>query len=400
MRKYAWIFVLIGIILAVWAIRYFTGYHMDTEVAYEVEYEYKVSSKGLIVRDESVISSGATGTYEPSVSTGSRVISGQLVGVVYPDGIDEAVKQQLGVINSQIADLENNSEFKNFEGKSGESIVKQTAKELSAFSRNGNFSDVDIVKSELSAGVSYRDADAKSPKSAALSELHEKKKEAESKITSGNNGVFAPLAGLYFDTYDNNEAVLTKENVTNMSVSDFEKLDISDNLYSCEEAKSGEPLCRVAYNGRWYFATVVSEEDVKNSKAGDGVLLQMTDFSDEKLEASIYSISAPEDGKCILTVCCRSTVDGVFEKRNAEAVVILKSYKGLKLTPSALRVNENGQAGVYVNSAGIVRFRKVNILYRDDDNVIVESSQQPGYIQVYDTVIKNAVDIEEGQFLE
>ena len=399
MRRYAWIYILVALMVGVWTVRYFTGDKIKTQTVYNAEYEYKISASGVVVRDESVISAGVSGEYEPSVTEGTRVISGQRVGVIYTDGIDSNIKQQLSVVNSKISSLENRS-GESSDAQSPEAIVKQTAGELAYMSREGKVGDSDVLISELVSAVAYRSDKSKSPKEAALSELYAQKANLESAITSKNNAVYSNMAGLYFDEFDGFEQVLTKENVGAMSVSEFSSLNLKNSMQSCENAQSGAPVCRICYNGRWYFACVTSTDKLANIKNGSKVKIRIADKSSEEYDAEVYSISADEGGKCVLMVCCRDTVDDIFTQRLIDAEIVLESYKGFKIPSSSIRVNEDGEPVVYIDSSGIVRERKVDIIYKGDNFVIVDSSEQQGYLKLYDTLIVNGNDLQIGQLLE
>ena len=81
-----------------------------------------------------------------------------------------------------------------------------------------------------------------------------------------------------------------------------------------------------------------------------------------------------------------------------EVEIIKGNYEGLKVPASALRVIEE-DTGVFVNTDGVARFRKVDVLYRDDEMAIVDKSEETGYLKIYDPVIVEGKDIEPGKLI-
>ena len=107
MRKYAWIYVLVTIIVAIWLGQYFLNQPVQTQTVRSASYEEKVSVSGYMLRNETVYSTTKGGALESAVRDGERVSKGTKIATVYQDGINTQIKQDLDAVNQKIERLQN-----------------------------------------------------------------------------------------------------------------------------------------------------------------------------------------------------------------------------------------------------------------------------------------------------
>ena len=107
-----------------------------------------------------------------------------------------------------------------------------------------------------------------------------------------------------------------------------------------------------------------------------------------------------ENGQAVIVVSANHYLDSIYSIRTAEFEIIRRTYSGLKVPISALRV-DGETTGVFVNLGGVARFREVNVLYSDDTMAIVEDQGNiSGVLKLYDSVIVNGHNIENGKILD
>lgn len=99
-----------------------------------------------------------------------------------------------------------------------------------------------------------------------------------------------------------------------------------------------------------------------------------------------------------MVLSSRNYIKGVYSERSVKTEIIKGNYDGLKIPISALRVIEE-DTGVFVNTDGVARFRKVELLYKDEQMAIVDKSSETGYLKLYDPVIVYGKDIEQGKIV-
>ena len=84
--------------------------------------------------------------------------------------------------------------------------------------------------------------------------------------------------------------------------------------------------------------------------------------------------------------------------------IVLNTYKGLKVSSSALRVvsKEDGtnSTGVYVLSGMTAHFVPVNIVYSNDVYAICEIEQEDGKLRLYDEIIVKGKNIYDGKIVD
>ena len=90
-----------------------------------------------------------------------------------------------------------------------------------------------------------------------------------------------------------------------------------------------------------------------------------------------------------------------METRTLNAELVIDSYSGLKISSSAIRVNDKGEKGVYVQNGNLVEFKKVNIIYSGDDFILSETDVgKDGYVKLYDNIIIEGKDLYDGKIIK
>ena len=76
--------------------------------------------------------------------------------------------------------------------------------------------------------------------------------------------------------------------------------------------------------------------------------------------------------------------------------IIVNDYIGMKVNNKAIR-EKNGEKGVYVQRGNLIQFRKINIITSTEEYSIVECVTDSSYLQQYDTIITEGVDLYNGK---
>jgi len=106
--------------------------------------------------------------------------------------------------------------------------------------------------------------------------------------------------------------------------------------------------------------------------------------------ATVTYISTPKNGKYVLTATSDVSCDWARDVRVATIDLVKKKYSGLKVPISAIHVKDKN-TGVYTVVDGIVRFKKVKILYKNNKYAIVEENNTAsGGLLLYDEVITSS----------
>ncbi len=400
MRRYLWIYILVAVFVAIWCTRALLDEPVVTQVVQSVEYENKLSAHGYIVRDEVVYRAKSAGMAEAVYQNEERVSKGMKIASIYTEGMDTQTKQALDAINAKIRRLEKrsiSSATETVDLSSAEDKISQAVAAVVDMTHTGNFEELDIVQTEIVGYVHIgQNEHSANPTKEALSDLQAQKSALEASVKSAKQDVYSGRAGVFVSQTDGYEESLTPEALESMSVSDFEAIQIERTAYVPETLSAGDRVCKIVDNSKWYFATTLSEESIADLEHGDTVWLRFPEKSGDRIAAKISSISSIENGKAVVVVSCGEYVKDIFTQRIADCEMITHVYDGFQLPQAAVRVDENGDTGVFVNVSGIVHFRKIHILYQTDNKVVAAKSKENGYLKQYDSVIIGGKDIYDG----
>ncbi|MBR6512280.1 MAG: hypothetical protein IKT24_02250, partial [Clostridia bacterium] len=159
---------------------------------------------------------------------------------------------------------------------------------------------------------------------------------------------------------------------------------------------------RIVKEFNWYLITVVESKQVSGLKTGRSITVNLPYSSISSIDAKVYAMSENRDtGEIALVLSCNLMNPDVASLRHEAAEIVIASHTGLKIPTSALRVNDDGDKGVYVLSGNIAKFKKVNIIYSEKDFVLSKAEEgQDGYVRLYDNIITEGKDLYDGKVVK
>ncbi|MBE7027074.1 MAG: hypothetical protein E7410_05920 [Ruminococcaceae bacterium] len=403
MRKYAWIYIIVSIIVAIWGVRYFMNKPVQTEVARMIEHENTISASAVLVRNEITYKTQSGGSLQPQVFDEARVAKGKKIATMYTQGIDSALKAELDSVSEKIAKLEATTSQNQIFGSdimAIETRIKSGVSEVIEASISSDLSNLSVISQELNAlvGTQKEISGAKSPRQTALKELYAKKREVEGRIDSSKKDIYSTGAGVYISGVDGCENFLTPDAVMNMSIEEFNSLSLPKRAEPKDKYEAGEEVCKTVDNGIWYVAACIKKDELGDMEKGDYVSVRIPELDTDKVDARVEFVSEQEGEYALVLISSKHYIKNVYSERCVNLDIIKNTYYGLKIPVSAIRV-EDEQTGVFVNTDGVARFRKIDILYKNDEYAVVEKSAKEGYLRLYDPVITNGSGIEVGKLV-
>lgn len=402
-KKYRRRWIIIGIILLTvvfWVIRYVSSGEVDTQVARMTEFENKIKVSAVYVRNENVYSTKSGGVLLGKAKSGDKTPVGAHIATLYQGGLDEGAKQEIEEINSRIAllsDLSNGSANFSSDINAIEEDIERGVGEITSLAIDNDLTNLDVAVINLeeimnvgSGGV----IDAK------IKELSARREEIENSITTPSEKIYANYTGVFIpftDGYEEKFSIDTYDSITAEDINDCLKNAKNIKSNAVFEYGAGERVCKTVSNTEWLLACVIPKEDVYGLKKDAAVKIRIADGSTETEEATVIKLYSEDDKNFLCVLRVSGAMENSYSDRICEAEIIKQSYSGLSVPSQALRFNSDGTAGVFVNSGGKVRFKKVNILYSNNEVAIVENSVKSGMLRMYDDVILNRDDIYEGK---
>ena len=141
----------------------------------------------------------------------------------------------------------------------------------------------------------------------------------------------AAKAGLFSSLVDGYESVLNPDMARELTPSSYRQI---------APAGSTGGVGKIVYGYKWYFVTVMKNEDIRNLEVGDAITLRFQKGLDRDIEMKVDTISASEDGERVVLFVAEKYLNLSTLLRSQNAQVIFKSYSGIRVPRSTVRVEQ------------------------------------------------------------
>ena len=335
-------------------VRYLTNPYATTRV-YTSTTEDAVEASGWLVREEETFRTDAE-TLSPTREEGEKVGQGQVIAATYDSpGALEAVAQiqakrlQLEQLEYALSSYLNPDAALKLDGSISDDIMA-LRKNLTG----GDYTAASGDLSQLKAAIVKRSRAYTSSQEikAEITAVQDEIDSLQAGLTGASN-ITAPRAGTYSAVCDGYESVLTPAGLGDLTPGALDKLAAGEN-----NANVG----KLIYGNTWYYAAAVTNEQAAQLRTGQSVTLRFAKGLDADVPATVYSIGEDEGGRQLLVLCCDRYLPQTTQLRHQQAELVLSSYSGIRVPANALRVNDEGQAGVYCVVGSLARFKPVDIV--------------------------------------
>lgn len=390
MKKSVYFILIVVICFCVfYGIRYVEN-PVETQVAISEVYENKIDTSGYIVRTEQVYNAPATGMVYHYIQEGTRVGKGRVLSTVYTGDVSEETLQELNSINQKIAELENEGEATQYMagGANSEEDIENIKNNIITAKASHKIEKIAVYKAQINAIIT---GDTKSTQTSSLEELKAKKNAIEAGLRSSKNDIYSQISGVFSKNVDSLEEVITPKSVMTYKLTDYNKLRETVKEQN-SSANSGQPVCKVVNNHEWYVMTTVSKKEAAEIKVGKSVKMRFGYLPGVTANGEIAYISTEDSGtdRNVVVVKFEEYREGVFSIRYSDIELILESYEGYKIPVSALRVTDDGEKGVLVETAGSQVIKPCNVIYSDTvrQTVIISPiSGSKNMLREYDSIV-------------
>lgn len=338
-------------------------------VAYTDTMETSVETAGWVVRSEVAITSGE-GMVQLKREEGEKVGKGQELAVVYQDESYVEKREELLQTQSDLSALQYATYDQSPSGVVLDDQMLTAMTDLRTASSSGNYTSLSeqtetyrklvlrrefLVSSEATAGMTQA--------ASALQEKYAALQNGQAQATT----VTAPASGLFSSYVDGYESLLTPESLVGLSPKDlaaFSQLSPQTDT-NC--------LGKLVTNVAWYYAITVPG-DVINSFSVGGDVDVFFDSLSQTLPMEVDSVGEVQQGQAVVVLRSTQNDAQAEDLRQESGRVIFYSSEGIRVPKEALRINDDGERGVYVVVSQKARFRPVSILAEDDTSYLVKAA--------------------------
>ena len=209
-------------------------------------------------------------------------------------------------------------------------------------------------------------------------------------ITAGTNGYFVSSVSA-------NPISMDQETLDAMSTAELRSL-----LEQGAETSPAGLAGHIITGFSWRFYGVCSLETAARLDGITKVNISVPGKENDPLPATVVEVTEDEEtGTAKVVIECRSINANVLRFGIEEAQVDLTTYEGIRIDRSALHIKD-GAKGVYVKYGDLQRFRRITILYEDENYILVPRDCALGTeneVRLYDEVIVEGTNLQDGKLL-
>lgn len=339
------------------------------------QYIERISSKGLIIRDEKVYENHYEGEVFRVAIEGERVRVGAEIANVLSGHDLTAQKNELMEIEKKIELLESGTDW----------VVVDTISKLQSAVSTKDYETIHNLKGDMILQLDYLEGavvEGTTISEDYLDTLRQRKNYLQSIIDKNVKRIYSSHSGIVSFDLDGLEDTLT---IFDLSAVDPEMFESSFHL------KEPTAAFRIIDSYDWILGLLVNGT---NFEVGDSleVILRSDEDNSFVLQAPIINISE-KDGGTICFLKTNSLLEELYDFRHIEADIIKVKRNALKIPKEAL-TSKDGLKGVLVKEFyDVVRFRPIITVGEIDGYVYTELGDSYGYIELKDGIRRKTINI-------
>lgn len=410
------IFKILVAVLFLGGVAYFGTYlwntltsNTDTANLYSYTAENRILSSGYFFRDEAVVTDDNAASAEVIAAEGERIGKGDPVARIYASSEGYEVQQQLDAAKAELSNLKYILSRTNESADTMEldsdivDAFTSLRSDVSAEALTDLSGDINELKTLVfRRDYTYNGSDALTEQiNAAQARVDELTAQASSAYTS----LTSPDAGLFASELDGFEGILTTDALTDLTPSKL------DSLVSQRTEPAANGVGKVVTSGSWHFACTLSEDEAKPLYKGLTLSLRFAD-SGRTFPAKVSAVSDAEDGKVTVVFSSMEYVAQTVGLRGQSVDIILDAVTGFRVPKRAVRVDENGNTGVYRISGTQTEWVAVDVVWEEDDFYLIRQKveydedgnpvststfQQASALRAGDTVVVRGDTVYQGK---
>lgn len=334
-----------------------------------IEYEAGTGSytTGYVVRDESVVRS-AYGITALLVSEGERVSRGQALATGYRDESAQARQAELEALEEQLEQLTFASSYS--ADAAGQAVLEaEISAQLTDMSQYLARGDMNSVRDRSAniKGLVIRRMSTEEENAALdqqIADLQTEIAALQADASYDTTLVAASKSGTFSGTVDGYETVLTLDFLDTVTVSSLAEVQPID--------PPEDAVGRLIAGSTLYYVTVVPADQTAGVESGDQVPVTFASQFYESIPMTVERLGEEQQGERIIVLSCDKYMQDATLLRQQSADIVFTSYAGLRVPKEAIRVDEDGQVGVYILEGSNASWKSVNILHDNGETYVVE----------------------------
>ncbi|WP_418667597.1 HlyD family efflux transporter periplasmic adaptor subunit [Allofournierella sp.] len=368
----------------------------QTETAIEYDLSDSLLCEGYLAFDQAEVPGGGLLGY--LVENGERVAQNGQVAEQYTDESQGRARQRLTELDAQIELL------KKSENTAGSDVDLLLTQRQSSFydlldqldsqnyqgvTRQANAYLLAVNRLQITTGATRDFSAARSlleeERQAALAQLG-----SPAPVTAPSGGYFVAAAAGEWLEYDVDQ------------LDAMGAAEIADALESGAGVRAMSGAGKLVGSYKWRFYGVCTLQESKKFENVSKVNLSFPGEAEKVLPAKVESVTVDEaSGLAKVVLSCEYVGADVLSLARGSAKIDFESYQGVRINAKALHIVD-GEKGVYVKYGNLARWRRITVLYQNEEYILVPEGGKVGTeneVRLFDEVIVEGSDLRDGKML-
>lgn len=404
--------VITFVVLTVYLLGYLINFALRPSVRVESVEMGAISApsaiNGLIIREETVVTSGRAGTPVYYYTENQRVAKGKVVCSVQDSAKVDMIETEIDKIDRDIIDIQKNrTDISAFSDdiKNIEKDIETVYDNYSYRFISGDISGVYDMKDRIKTQMNNRTGIWVAENSQSLSTLQSQRLNYENQLGENKSNVQSTESGIISYRIDGFEDVFTPETMADINKENFKMTYDSKYISKAEVIAAGDPLFKIVSSNIWYIAAYVPENECAGWAKGDSKELFTTVDEEEKsISVSVYSITHG-DSESFVVFKTDKDILAFISERYISFKINEDMYEGFKIpneaiveksflkVPAECIIESEGETGVLKRNDGSDTFVNVNVANYDEQYAYV--LQTVDGVKIGDIVLKGDGDSAE-----
>lgn len=394
------IYILVGVLLL-----FYLGYQLykmnwtppTTETAVQQILYDSINADVFVIRDEDIIKGNSSGVMVNAVTDGQRVAAGNPIVYLFADSAEAENYAKTLTLDKKLNYYKNLLGHKSLYSVDPETVdrsIENTLNNLQKLIAQGRLEAVEPVKEELLDSINQRQLiTGKLSDEELNAKINDLTAQKEKLPTANYDIITAPEPGAFISRADGFEGVADYSKIEELTTSDI------DGFFAAQPASTAGSVGKLVKAFDWYMVCTAETLDITDLRLGRSVVVDFPFSAVGEVNAVVERMTSEAGGKSVLVLKCNLMNDTVSALRRENARIRIKTYNGLRVSSKAVRVNSDGEKGVFALTGNAIEFKKIKVIYTGADFVLCEAVNERGWLELYDEVIVSGKDLYDGKIV-
>lgn len=369
------------------------GVSFDTNLAVADTIEHAVSGQAYVFRNEKPVIYEGGGIIRFVVESGSKVAEGGTIAEVYATREDLQAQQNYENIVARINSLETMIERASQQGASVETIDRnlrqlQTSMVAANMEQNGDL--LTNYAAELLENLNRRQLTTGEVDgfSALLSSLNTERERLSANNSGPTHNITAESAGHFV-----RGGGALREDISRQEI-----IDANSHFVAALEKREQDEntIGRIISDFEWLIVVTVDRSEAFEFRRGRNIYTNF--IADGIYGVPVHVENITSEGNVTFVVLSSIDIDeNLATAQDGPIDLILRRYQGLRIETRAIRFDDEGYQGVFIDAGLFIRFRRIDVLYAGEGFVLVRRSNDSSGVQIFDNIIVRGNNLYDGR---